>query len=478
MSTTESTKQSTASTKVDVIVQSKFKKLPVTVLSGFLGSGKTTLLKHLLESNHGLKIALIVQDMASINIDADRIRIVKEENKMVQLQNGCICCSLREDLLVEISALAAEQKFDYLIIEGTGVSEPMHVAETFTYGSLHEHGHTEEGDCEPEDDDQPFKVLSDVSRLDTMVTVMDVKQFFDYLVDDSDVTQKWTRESTGEDDEGKTVCTLMIDQIEFADVILLNKIDLVTKDELEKIRALVHKLNPVAKILETTYSKVDPKLLINTGLFDFEKAHMHAGWLKELRGEHVPPTKKYGISSFIYACRRQFSAERLADLFLSDTLMKEGVIRAKGVLWLDCSYETIVEFDICGASTEVTAQSSWFAEIRKNSPEEWWALGPDVQEKILEDFKGPEGDRRQEMIFIGHGMDESKLRSMLYKCLLTNQELKEGKGILKGVPNPFFPEEESDMEESTEAAMDQSEEIEMGDEPQQGESFIMKESKI
>jgi len=438
-----------------------FKKLPVTVLSGFLGSGKTTLLKHLLESNHGMKIAMIVQDMASINIDADRIRVIKNEDKkgllgkMVQLQNGCICCSLREDLVVEIKKLAEEQDFDYLLIESTGVAEPMHVAEAFTFGELdlQEHGSTKEESKQQEDDG----ALSDIVRLDCMVTVMDVKQFFDYLQEDEDAHEKW-----GEDEEQRRpVCALLIDQLEFADVILLNKTDLVSKEQLEKVEAVVSKLNPGARILKTLYSKADPKNFINTGLFDFQKASLSAGWLKELR-EETPMARnpQYGITSFIYRRRRPFNAERLAALLFSDTLMSEGVIRSKGSLWLDCSYDMITEFDISGASVDVQCSYLWFAELREKVPEEWEKLPEDSKESILADFKGKHGDRRTELVMIGIGMNESKIRGILDQCFVTDKELEQGKGILKDGRNPFFPadeeEEGSDMSLSADRKEDES----------------------
>jgi len=420
---------------VDAQVVKGFEKLPVTVLSGFLGSGKTTLLRHLLQNNQGMRIAMIVNDMASINIDADRARLVQREAKMVQMQNGCICCTLREDLLLEIKKLALENKFDYLLIESTGVSEPLPVAETFTFGQLeehthdhdHEHDHDEEH-VEPQggDEEQPnaMEVLSDIAKLDCMVTVMDAKQFFDHLDDEQDIFEKWGgEEEIAEEDQGRSVATLMIDQIEFANVILLNKTDLVSADELNVVRSTVKKLNPSAKILTTHYSKVEPKEVINTGLFHFEEAQYYAGWLKELRGTHTAESDEYGISSFIYRSRKPMSSNRFSTMFYDGKFQDCNVIRAKGSLWLDCCDELIVAFDIAGASGEVHAQTPWFVEMVKNDPDMWKSLPVPFRLAVLEDFEGPQGDKRQEMVFIGKDMNEEKIRELVDSCLLTDEEM-------------------------------------------------------
>jgi len=461
------------------LTKNEFQKLPVTVLSGFLGSGKTTLLRHLLEANHGMRIAMIVNDMGQINVDANRARVVQKKAKLtpkvVQMDNGCICCNLREDLLLEIKSLAKQQKFDYLLIESTGVSEPMPVAETFTFGDLHEHDHDHEHDhrhAEMETDDEneqqntesdlkakqgndnegqkmnqskAMEVLSDIAELDCMVTVMDAKQFFDYLQDDADIFQKWGQsETVAVEDEGTSVCKLLIDQIEFANVILLNKTDLVKPAEMDKVYATARKLNPRAKIFKTSYSKIDPKQVINTGLFDFETAQYHAGWLHELRGQHVPETAEYGITSFTYNSRRPFSGSRLHDLLFSSQLQTQGVIRSKGSLWLDCADQVMTSFDICGASVQVYPEQKWFVDLKNNSPEEWEEIDEESKSSILKDFVGENGDRRQEMVFIGKDMSEAKIREMLNVCLLTDEELSKGKEVWSKAPSPFEAEQQEE----------------------------------
>jgi len=279
---------------------------------------------------------------------------------------------------------------------------------------------------------------------------MDAKQFFDYLQDDADIFEKWgEQEEIDEEDQGNAVSSLLIEQLEFADVILLNKTDLVSEEEMNNIHAVVKKLNPAAKILKTKYSKVDPNDVMGTGLFDFEKATFHAGWLKELRGEHVPESDEYGISSFVLRDRRPMSSARFEQVLSSEILKHENVIRAKGTLWLDCCDNAITVFDLAGASIEVNAEQEWFVEIRNNEPEVWESFAPSYREAILQDFEGEQGDKRQEFVFIGKDMNEGRVRKAIESCLLTDEELSKGKDVWAAVPNPFMSwndEEEEEIE--------------------------------
>lgn len=390
-------------------------KLPVTVLSGFLGAGKTTVLSHILNNREGKKVAVIVNDMSEINIDSaivqNDVSLNRSEEKLVEMSNGCICCTLREDLLEEVNKLAKDGRFDYLLIESTGISEPLPVAETFTFA------------------DEDEVSLSDVASLDTMVTVVDAVNFLKdyegakYLQD--------TGESLGEDDE-RSVADLLVDQVEFADVILLSKIDLVKAEEIERLKAILKTLNTNAEIIPIVKGEVDIDSVLNTGLFDFERAEQAPGWLKEMRGEHVPETEEYGIGSFNYLARRPFHPEKFFE-FLHNTEGYGKLIRSKGYFWLASRPEFAGQWSQAGG----IAHYGFAGMFWKAIPKGHWPTDADYLESIEEKWVEPFGDMRQELVFIGQNLDQVEVTRALDDCLLSEEEMARGKDYWISLSDPF-----------------------------------------
>jgi G3E family GTPase len=391
------------------------KKLPVTVLSGFLGAGKTTVLSHILNNRDGKRVAVIVNDMSEINIDSavvqNEVSLNRSEEKLVEMSNGCICCTLREDLLEEVNTLAKAGRFDYLVIESTGISEPLPVAETFTFA------------------DEDGVSLSDVADLDTMVTVVDAVNFLkDY--EEAKYLQD-TQESLGDEDE-RSVADLLVDQVEFADVILVSKTDLAPSEDVSRLEAILKTLNTHAQIIPIANGNVDVDAVLSTGRFDFERAQQAPGWLAEMRGEHVPETEEYGISSFSYQARRPFHPEKFFA-FLHGTERYGKLLRSKGYFWLATRPEFAGQWSQAGGIARYGFGGMFWSAV----PRSRWPDDPEYLASIEKSWEEPFGDMRQELVFIGQGLDESCVRSALDDCLLNDEEMFAGRQFWESLPDPF-----------------------------------------
>jgi G3E family GTPase len=390
--------------------------LPVTVLSGFLGAGKTTILNHVLNNRMGLRVAVIVNDMSEVNIDAALVRngegaLSRTEERLVEMTNGCICCTLRDDLLVEVSKLAREKRFDYLLIESTGIGEPLPVAMTFTF------------------EDESGRSLSSIARLDNMVTVVDGANFLKHYRSRTDLADLGLAASEEDD---RSVVDLLIEQVEFANTIVINKIDLISAGELEELKSILRTLNPGAVLLTARNGRVPLDELLNTGRFDMETAQSSAGWARELAGEHTPETEEYGIASFVFRARKPFHPERLWFFFEEDW---DGVLRSKGFFWTATRPDWVGIWSQAGSSCRGEVGGTWWVAV----PEEYWPDDPEERSRILDSFDTENGfgDRRQELVFIGQRMDRAAMERALNDALLTDEEISAGPEAWMNMKDPF-----------------------------------------